>query len=290
MARESNKQHERKPHLRHRVKKSDFRHHLFIESYGVKIRVTSNAADGIEDARKIIKDSLPKCFQEIEETEVEHDFLLVRNPSKNDSLYKNGESVLTRINREGLITTLGSKIRLTMAEYAVRHVFVHAGVVSWKGKSLIVPGTSLSGKTTLTAELVKRGALYYSDDFAVFDSDGLVHPFAKPLSIRDGGKDFTQIEYSVEEIGGIAGEEKIRPLMILITEFKPKAKWNPRVLSKGKGIMELLKHTIPMRRNPVFTLEVLNKIVNQAVMIKTRRNDVSESADKVIDYLENVCC
>ena len=36
------------------------------------------------------------------------------------------------------------------------------------------------------AELLRAGAVYYSDEYAVVDPWGRVHPFAKPLSIRDG--------------------------------------------------------------------------------------------------------
>ena len=77
-----------------------------------------------------------------------------------------------------------SRIRLTIAEFAVRRVFIHGGPVGWKGKAIVLPARSFEGKTTLVAELVKLGASYLSDEYAVVDETGFVHPFAKPLSIR----------------------------------------------------------------------------------------------------------
>ncbi len=79
---------------------------------------------------------------------------------------------------------LESEIRQSVAAGAERRTFVHAGVVGWRGRAIVIPGRSRSGKTTLVAELVKAGALYLSDEFAVLDGRGRVHPFAKPLSIR----------------------------------------------------------------------------------------------------------
>ena len=64
-----------------------------------------------------------------------------------------------------------------MAAETRERVFVHAGVVGWKGHAIVIPGRSRSGKTTLVAELVKAGAEYYSDEFAVLDAEGRVHPF-----------------------------------------------------------------------------------------------------------------
>ena len=70
-----------------------------------------------------------------------------------------------------------SDLQLYVAEEAPRRVFVHAGVVRWRGKAILIPGRSFSGKTTLTAELVKAGATYYSDEYAVLDGQGRVHPY-----------------------------------------------------------------------------------------------------------------
>src|SRR5271165_1182789 len=35
-----------------------------------------------------------------------------------------------------------------VANYCPNRVFVHAGVVGWKGRALVLPGTSFAGKTT----------------------------------------------------------------------------------------------------------------------------------------------
>jgi uridine kinase len=41
---------------------------------------------------------------------------------------------------------------------------------------IAIPGRSFSGKTSLVTALVRAGAVYYSDEFAVIDRDGLVRP------------------------------------------------------------------------------------------------------------------
>ena len=85
---------------------------------------------------------------------------------------------------EDLLDRFESHLQLTVAEYAPRHVFVHAGVVGWKGRAIVIPGMSFSGKSTLVAELLRAGATYYSDEYAAIDEHGRVHPYARDLKIR----------------------------------------------------------------------------------------------------------
>ncbi|MEP6901986.1 MAG: hypothetical protein ABJA66_09560 [Actinomycetota bacterium] len=182
---------------------------------------------------------------------------------------------------------MGSQIRITIAEYAVERVFVHAGVVGWKGKAIIIPARSYQGKTTLVAELTKLGAEYYSDEYAVLDDRGFVHPFPKTLSIRGFIDKYQQVEFPVESFGGIKGDEPLPVGMVLLTEFKAGAKWQPQILSEGFGVLEMLSHTIPIRYNPKFSLKVLNKTVNRAIIVKTERGEAKDFAIKLLSFFEN---
>jgi len=48
-----------------------------------------------------------------------------------------------------------SDLQLFVAETAPRRVFVHAGVVALRGRAILIPGRSFSGKTSLGGALVK---------------------------------------------------------------------------------------------------------------------------------------
>ena len=83
-----------------------------------------------------------------------------------------------------------SDLELWVAGHTQRAVFVHAGCVVAGARAILIPGYSRSGKTSLTAALVRAGALYYSDEFAVLDHRGLVRPYPRSLSVRtaDGAR------------------------------------------------------------------------------------------------------
>jgi hypothetical protein len=272
-----------------RLKKSDFKHHLFIESYGVKVGITANKAEAIEAVRKILDAYLLDCFTETDAGEATQNFLYRWNPSGIDSFSKNGKKLCGAARREKMLEYFGSEVRRTIAEFAVGRVFIHSGVVSWKGKAIVIPAKSLGGKTSLTAALIKRGALYYSDEYAILDEEGFVHPFPKTLSVRTTIDHRLQIEQPVEAFGGKAATVKAPVGMFLLTQYKPNARWNPKILSPAKGILEILNHTVPIRANPGFVLKVLNHAARAALIVKSNRGEVTKSVDSILDFFEENC-
>jgi len=272
-----------------RVKKNELKHHLSIESYGVKIGITSNTAEAVEAIKKILDAYLLDSFTEIETGQTDLNFRYRWNPSGVDSFYKDGERLYGAARREKMLEYFGSEVRRTVAEFAVGRVFIHSGVVSWKGKAIIIPSKSLGGKTSLTAALIKRGALYYSDEYAILDEEGFVHPFPKTLSVRETKDHRLQIERPVEEIGGRAATEKAPVGMFLLTRFQPNARWNPKILTPAKGILEVINHTVPIRTDPGYVLKVLNRVVSGALVVESNRGDVSESVEQILDFFEKNC-
>ncbi|ETX00576.1 MAG: hypothetical protein ETSY2_38765 [Candidatus Entotheonella gemina] len=70
------------------------------------------------------------------------------------------------------------------------HFLIHAGVVSYDDQGILLAADSRHGKTTLTAELVRRGCAFLSDDVAALGrADRRVHPFPRSLRLRPGTLD-----------------------------------------------------------------------------------------------------
>src|SRR5258705_5309814 len=106
---------------------------------------------------------------------------------------------------EDMLNQFESHVQLTVAEYAPRRVFVHSGVVGWKGAAILIPGLSYSGKTSLVAELIRAGATYYSDEYAVIDERGRVHAYPRPLGIRSAEAIAVKVE--AKEMGAEVGSK-----------------------------------------------------------------------------------
>lgn len=249
-----------------------------LKSYGVRIGIRSNDSVGLQR----VYDHLPHDWEMLSSEIVDRLYSIViggaekrRNVRRLNLLYGDHVRLARSVDADEVFNTLESDLRLFVAEVARHRVFVHAGVVGWQGKAIVIPGRSFSGKSTLVAELVKAGATYYSDEYAVLDSRGRVHPFQKPLEIRrqDDGR---QAKLAVSDLGGQAGTKPLPVGLVLITSFKNSAKWRPRRLSPGKGVLELLANTVSARRKPEQALEMLQQVAATAQIVKGVRGSATD--------------
>jgi hypothetical protein len=175
-------------------------------------------------------------------------------------------------------------MHLYVAEYASNRVFVHAGVVGWRGRAILLPGASGAGKSTLVAALLRAGASYYSDEYAVLDPHGLVHPFARRLSIR--AADGTTVRCEPEEFGGRAADRPLPVGLVAVTKYLVGTQWRPRPLTAGQAILALLQDTLPARRDPEGSLRVLRKAVAPALVLKGTRGEADETAAGLLAALD----
>lgn len=171
------------------------------------------------------------------------------------------------------LAVLGSRIREHVALSAPHHFFVHAGAVGHEGGAIVIPGLSFSGKTTLVAELVRAGATYYSDEFAVLDEEGFVHPYPKTLSIRNGG--YEQTEHAAETFGGTVGSEPLVPRLVVISWYERDGQWDPRRLSPGEAALALMANTMASHDRPKETLAAITKAVRGAEVLEGRRGEAA---------------
>jgi hypothetical protein len=177
-------------------------------------------------------------------------------------------------------------LRLAVALHSRRRVFVHAGAVAWRGAAILLPGATMAGKTELTAALVRAGAEYLSDEYALLDDAGRAHPFPKPLSLRDA--DFNQTETPVAEIGGRAARGAWPVGLVVMTRYRPGATWRPRRLSPGAGALAMLEHTLAVRRRPEQATCALAAAAARAPVFKTERADAAAAAQAILALAETL--
>jgi hypothetical protein len=177
-------------------------------------------------------------------------------------------------------------ITLHVAETNYIRTFLHAGVVGWGDRAILIPGRSLCGKTTLVAELIRAGATYYSDEFAVVDKKGMVHPYARPLQVRENGS-HRQTQRPVEEFGGVAGRKPLPVGLVIVSRYKPEGQWRPRRLSPGIGLLKLLDNTISARRSPAIALSTLKQVVSDAVIVRGARGEAWQLIDWITTHFDS---
>lgn len=98
-----------------------------------------------------------------------------------------GEEVLARSNH---VTFVLNMLLWHINSEAIRRtndfLLVHAGAMATPdGVGVVLPAPSGAGKTTLVAGLIRAGFDYLSDEAAVIDPAGTLHPYPKALTLKD---------------------------------------------------------------------------------------------------------
>ena len=171
-----------------------------------------------------------------------------------------------------------------VAEHAPDHLFVHAGVVGWQGRAIVMPGASFAGKTTLVRAWLEAGATYYSDEFAVLDRAGRVHPFARPLAIRDGVTGLTR-RVPAEALDLKIGTTPLPIGLVLATSYRVGARWRPRRLTAAQTLLALMRHTVAARGNPEHSMPILKQAVSGSMAFAGLRGEARPFVSAVLRHV-----
>jgi hypothetical protein len=255
-------------------------HYIAFESFGLRMEARASDPEMLER----IEPLLPPLSRRTEIAENGVDrlrFGIIEEVDGYHSVWNPSTMVVNHVGLELALVTLEGQIRSWLAVNAPGYIFVHAGAVADDGKVIVIPGESFAGKSTLVAELVKRGAKYFSDEFAVIDQDGLVHPYPRLLGLRSRDSR-TQQNVAIETFGGTAGDIALPMSLAVVTHYVPGAEWAPRRLTTGEGALALLSRTVPARARPQESLQVLTKAINGATVLEGERGEAEAFADLLL--------
>lgn len=261
---------------------------ISIRAYGVRIGLRANKTGVLKEFLPV----LPPTWKPMRTQLVDRMYSVIvsrqgsRSSGRQSNVVYADENLIADTSElEQAVDGFESDLQLYVAEMSPNRLFVHAGVVGWRGKAVVMPGKSFSGKSTLTSALVKAGATYYSDEYAVLDANGRVHHYARPLSMRENGDSAKQTKYTVESLGGRAGYKPLPVALVVVSKYKPGATWRPRQLSAGEGALELIANTVSARREPKKVLSTLDLVVAGAPVLKGFRGDASQLVDFIFETL-----
>jgi hypothetical protein len=160
-----------------------------------------------------------------------------------------------------------SKLALHVAAHAEELLFVHAGVVGWRGRAILLPGRTHAGKSTLVAALVRAGATYYSDEYALIDGDGRVRPYPRALSLRRARG---AVRVRPETLGRV-GRAPLPVGVVVLCRFGAQTRLT--TLSPGRAVLALLKQTVAARAQAAKAMARLARIATTAPVVAGTRGE-----------------
>jgi len=254
---------------------------IAFESYGVRVRVEVGNAASVRRLEPLLPERRRPCDPE----QAQLHYALRSDGAAGFDVVAGTSRVALSAELDVALAVLEAQIRAGIALRAAEAVFVHAGVVARRGRAVLVPGLSFSGKTTLVAALVRAGASYLSDEYAVLDADGRVHPYPKPLSVRAPGS-HRQTERLVESIGGTQTQAALPVGLIVVTAFRPGGAWAPERRSAGQGALALLANTVPARTRPAESMRAVRAASESALVLEGERGEAEKAAAPVLAELD----
>jgi hypothetical protein len=254
---------------------------LGFQRFGFQAGIRSNSPDGLGLAVR----SLPPRMQESRDPHVDVLYSVWAPEGRRTSAQERylvfcDGGLLARTNdAEEAAERLETDLQIRLALHAEERIFVHAGVVTWNGSALLLPGVSYSGKSTLVDALVRAGAGYFSDEYAVLTPGGGVEPYDRPLRLRNSA---TRIPLPNSAPSGPA-----RVAGVLFTEFHPSSEWRPSKVAPAIGAAKLLSHAVAARLRPAQALHVVQQIAHSAVIWESPRPEAGEAVPAILRLLDS---
>lgn len=197
-------------------------------------------------------------------------------------LYRNDGLVSRDLDTQRVIHFFDQHARLTVAALAHDRVFVHAGVVGWKGRAIILPGPSRSGKSELVRALLGLGATYYSDEYAIIRPTGQVEPYLRPLSIRRTG-----VGQRHAIVPAQAGATALPAGLLLFSQYHPDARWQPRRLSPAEATVGLISNAVAAIVSPQLVLRQASALSRLVPAFQTPRGEAQQAATLILQAIDD---
>jgi hypothetical protein len=247
---------------------------LSFTAYGLRIGIRANS----ELALSAVLERLPPGLKRSDVPEVDMLYSVIAgdrapmNGLRRYSLaYANSTQLARSTEFESLPLEVERHLSLHLAEFAKSRVFIHAGVVGWKRKAVLVPGRTHAGKSTLVTALLRAGATYYSDEFALVDRLGRIHPHPSPIQLRNG--DGTTHRIQPADLPARVGMQPLRLGLVLVTQHRVGASWRPRRITPGEGMLAVLVNTVSAQRDPGRAMGTIAKMLTGARLLKGPRGE-----------------
>ncbi len=214
----------------------------------------------------------------------------VLEPANQHVLYRGTERLIRSKDLTAVLKTLSSDLHWQVAAHTRSSILVHAGAVAYQGRGVIMPGHSRAGKSTLVAALLRRGATYYSDEAALIDRRGLLHPLGEPIWLEPRGTPAGTPKQPLAPaaLGARLGRAACAIQLIAFPEWAPHARRRVTPLAEPAVLASLLLHTLVGTAHPARTLTFLTRTIKDAMTVHIRYAEADDAAEVLIDLLDRM--
>jgi hypothetical protein len=248
-----------------------------LVSHGARVGVRVTEASALDRVRE----HLPPACRPARSLVVDDLYSLVVGADAPDAgvrryhlLYVGASRLARSLELDEVLDALTDDMEHTVALGARRRVFVKAGVVGWRGRALVLLGEAGTGTTSLVTALVRAGATYLSDRYAVFDARGRAHPYPTAIRSHLGDDAHAAPPFMTPDVD--AGTMPLTVGAIVASRYVAGAGWRARALTPGQTVLALLARSVSAAARPGFALRVLHAAAAGSRSYRVTRGDAGE--------------
>jgi hypothetical protein len=235
--------------------------------HGVTIRVACDCPAFWQQARRQVV--LPGWA--VEESRGEALISVGRLGDNRYAIYESGEEIASGP-PASMVMRLASLVHHRVAEFS-DELFIHAGVVEYRGRVLLFPGRSHAGKSTLVKTLVDAGCLYYSDEYAVIDEvTGEIAPFLRGIQLRH--PTLRVVHPPPERCASPSRRGRLGAVICL--NYAAGQTWDVQRSKRSKAVMDLFNNAVSAQRFGPRALDILQRSTTGGSHWRGQRGEVRE--------------
>jgi len=184
-----------------------------------------------------------------------------------------------------LLNVIQQAVDNHMIHHLDRKAVVHAGCVAYRGRAIVLPGSSGAGKSRIVQELLRQGADYCSDEYAIVDALGNIHPYPRALMIRKEGDE--QYPMLATEMNATVRSQPAPVGLFLFLRYDANAKsLDIAPLDRSEALIRLLQNSPQVLAETPEVLELLKAGVSRGHCYAGVRGDAAEAAAAILRMAE----
>jgi hypothetical protein len=252
-----------------------------MDAFGCALEASSACAEGQEILERYIFPALSRAGASSGSPAGAADLSVGIEPASGGFHLTAGDAAVARAERAvDLVPELIRRIDEAVVRSLRGFYAVHAGVVQIGDEAILIPGVTHAGKSSLVAALLQRGAIYFSDEYALLDAEGRVHPYPRPLLVRSGTPH--QAPKLAEDYGAPTGMKPARLGWILALAYSPQEGWRLEPVPQSAGVMLLLRNTPHVLAETPEMIEAFRSAAAGARCCQGSRGDAAEAAGEIL--------
>lgn len=254
-----------------------------VQAFGCKIRVAAGCLEGRTILERYVFPFSPRTDNVAGQSDV---VVRIDRVAEQFQLSADGVVVATAGSAMSLVPALVRALDDAVIQRLTGFRAVHAGAVVLGKRALLLPGVTHAGKSSLVAELIRRGATYFSDEYALIDLEGRVHPYPRPLLLRNGSRE--QHPMLPGECRARVGDAPAPVGWILSLEYQPAGPWSIATVPQSEGLLTLLRNTPHVLSNSPEMVGAFERAVAGATCYAGSRADAADAAGQILRLADSL--